>query len=122
MTERLSRLGFIDARATDLPVKPRLRSRGIPPALEGREVFCTTDVREASELVGAFLGRNRLTVDFAQQDGFQAALNAIRVRGVTLAHLDFHAAVTLDIPRLPRSCLYTSTLSASRRASSAPTP
>lgn len=98
MSERLSRLGFIDTRATDLPVRPRLRSRGIPPALEGREVFCTEDVAHASELIGAFLGHNHLTVDFTQENGFQAALNAIRLRGVTLAHLDFHAAVTLDIP------------------------
>ncbi|QWT23105.1 AraC family transcriptional regulator [Subtercola sp. PAMC28395] len=98
MTQRLSRLGFIDARATDLPVSPRLRSRGVPPALAGREVFCTADVEQASVLVGAFLGRNRLTVDFSEASGFQAALNAVRVRGVTLAHLDFHSAVTLDIP------------------------
>lgn len=96
--ERLSRLGFIDARATDRPVGPRFRSRGIPPALENREVFLTSDVDEASELVGAFLGRNRLTVDFSGENGFQAAMNAIRIRGLTLAHLDFHSSVTLDIP------------------------
>ncbi|MHB1172353.1 MAG: AraC family transcriptional regulator [Lacisediminihabitans sp.] len=96
--ERFSRLGFIDARATDLPVGPRIRSRGIPPALQDREVFCTDDIANASELIGSFLGKNRLTVDFAGDGGFQAALNAIRVRGLTLAHLDFHSAVTIDIP------------------------
>lgn len=99
MPDRLSSPGIIDARATTQPVRPRLRSRGIPPALEGREVFHTDDVGEATTLLEPFLGRSHLTVDFSQENGFQAALNAIRVRGVTLAHLDFHAAVTLDIPR-----------------------
>lgn len=98
MTDSPSRLSFIDARATTLPVGSRLKSRGVPPALEGRELFCTDDIAEAGELVGGFLGRGRLAVDFTQSDGFQAALNAVRVHGITLAYLDFHSAVTLDIP------------------------
>lgn len=40
---RLSRLGFIDARRTMEPIRRRVRSRGVPPALESHEIFYTED-------------------------------------------------------------------------------
>src|SRR5690349_9478281 len=59
---RLSRLGFIDTRHTMDPVRRRVRSRGVPTALQDHEVFYSEDPREASELVGKALAGNRLTV------------------------------------------------------------
>lgn len=92
---RLSKLGFIDVARTSLPVRRRIRSRGVPTALVGHEVFCTDDPEEASDLVGQVLGRNRLTVD-AMTEKFQATMNAVRLRDVSLAYLDLHVATTLD--------------------------
>lgn len=95
---RLSKLGFIDTQRTKTPVRRRIRSRGVPTALMGHEVFCTDHQAEASELVGKFLGRNHLTVHGNVDEMFQAVMHAIRLRDVTMGYLDFHVATTLEIP------------------------
>jgi AraC-like DNA-binding protein len=95
---RLSKLGFIDARRTGGPPRRRIRSRGVPTALIGHEIFCTDDTDEASELVGQFLGANQLEVNTAEGP-FQATMNGIRLRDVTLAYLDFHTATKLTFAR-----------------------
>ena len=95
---RLSKLGFIDARRTGGPPRRRIRSRGVPTALVGHEIFCTDDPAEACELVGQFLGTNQLEVNTAEGP-FQATMNGVRLRDVTLAYLDFHAATTLEFPK-----------------------
>ena len=94
---RLSKLGFIDTTRTSLPVRRRIRSRGVPTALIGHDVFCTDDPKEASLLVGKMLGPNRLTIESAQ-DTFEATMNAIRLRDVTLAYLDYHVPTTMEFP------------------------
>lgn len=94
---RLSRLGFIDTRRTLDPVRRRVRSRGVPPALEGHEVFYTEDPHEAAELIGKALGRNRLTVGELGARDFAASLHGVRLRDVSLLYLDLHVAVELDI-------------------------
>jgi AraC-like DNA-binding protein len=95
---RLSKLGFIDAGRTRHPPRRRIRSRGVPTALVGHEIFCTDDPAEASELVGQFIGLNQLEVDTGEGP-FQATMNGIRLRDVTLAYLDFHAATTLSFAK-----------------------
>jgi AraC-like DNA-binding protein len=95
---RLSKLGFIDTGRTAMPVRRRIRSRGVPTALQGHEVFCTDDPVEASDLVGQFLGPNELSVPDGEGP-FQATMNAVRLRDVTLAYLDFHAATALVFAR-----------------------
>ncbi len=96
---RLSKLGFVNSRRTRLPVRNRIRSRGVPTALQNHEVFCTDDPKEAGELVGKVLGRTVLYPSCSQADGFVASLHAVRLRDVSFAHLDFHVGVQLDIPR-----------------------
>lgn len=95
---RLSKLGFINTRRTRLPVRKRIRSRGVPTALSGHEVFCTDDSDEASELVSQLLGPTRLFVRATDPSAFQASLHAIRLRDVSLAHLDFHVGIAIDVP------------------------
>lgn len=99
---RLSRLGFIDTRRTLEPVRRRVRSRGVPPALEGREVFYTEDPHEAAHLVGQALAPARLTLGEVGARGFAASLHGVRLREVSLLYLDLHVATTLEIAHCGR--------------------
>lgn len=99
---RLTKFGYIDARRTANPVRPRKRSRGIPTALEGHAIFYTEDLHEASRLIGQALSPNRLTLDEADPTGFAAGLHGVRLRDVCMMHLDLHVAATLTIPATGR--------------------
>jgi AraC-like DNA-binding protein len=99
---RLSRLGFIDTRRTMDPVRRRVRSRGVPPALDGHEVFYTEDPDEASELIGKALAPNSLTLGEVGAGGFAASLHAVRFREISLFYLDLHVAATLDLRKCGR--------------------
>src|SRR4051794_37890233 len=84
---RLSRLGFIDTRRTLYPVRRRVRSRGVPPALEGHEVFYPEDAQEAEALIGKALAPNRLTLGELGARGFAASMHGVRLRDVSLLYL-----------------------------------
>ncbi|ULN37275.1 AraC family transcriptional regulator [Mycolicibacterium smegmatis] len=99
---RLTRLGFIDIRRTSDPVRRKVRSRGVPPALADHEIFYTEDVREAARLVGRTLSPLTLTVDAADAGGFAATMHGVRLRNVSLLYLDLHVAAALDIPESGR--------------------
>lgn len=88
---RLSNLGYMNTDRTRMPVRKRLRSRGVPTALQGREVLCTSDIAEATDAVSAMLGSTSLTIAPEARSDFQATLNAIRFLDVSLAYLDFRA-------------------------------
>ena len=92
---RLTKFGYIDARRTVNPVRPRKRSRGIPTALVGHEIFYTEDLYEASTLIGQALSPNRLTLDEFDSVRFAAGLHGVRLRDVCMMHLDLHVAATL---------------------------
>lgn len=96
---RLSKLGFIDTRRTRVPVRRRLPSRGVPVALRDREVLCTDDLDDAIEVVSGLLGRGNLTPAPSDAAPFQTTLNAVRIRDVTLAYLDFHAPTAWSVAR-----------------------
>ncbi|MEV5410734.1 AraC family transcriptional regulator [Thermopolyspora sp. NPDC052614] len=93
---RLAKFGFIDARRTVNPVRPRARSRGIPRALESHEIFYTEDVDEASELIGQALSPCRLTLVGFGAKGFAASMHGVRLRDVSMLYLDLHVAATLE--------------------------
>ncbi len=95
---RLDRFGYIDARRTLDPVRRRIRPRGIPAALEGREVFYTEDPHEACALVGRALSPHTLSVEETRSTGFTASMHGACLRDVSLLYLDIGAAATLDIP------------------------
>ncbi|WP_432989621.1 AraC family transcriptional regulator [Dactylosporangium sp. CA-233914] len=93
----MSRLAFIDTRRTLEPVRRRIRSRGVPPALSGHEVFYTEDTGEAEHLIGKTLAPTRLTLGEVGARGFAAHLHGVRLRDISLLYLDLHVAATLDI-------------------------
>jgi AraC-like DNA-binding protein len=95
---RLSRLGFIDTRHTMDPVRRRVRSRGVPPALEGHEVFYAEDVHDASMLIAKAFAPNRLALSEIGSRSFAASLHGVRIRDISLLYLDLHIPATLTIP------------------------
>lgn len=99
---RLSRLGFMDTRRTMDPVRRRVRSRGVPPALDGHEIFYTEDPGEASELIGEALAPNSLTLGAVGANEFAASMHGVRFREVSLLYLDLHVAATLDLHKCGR--------------------
>ncbi len=88
----------IDVHRTDGPVRRRVRSRGIPPALSGREIFYTEDVGEAARLLGRALSPASLTLGDLDAQRFAASLHGVRLRDVSLLYVDLGIAATLDIP------------------------
>lgn len=100
MTSRLSRLRYIDTRRTRGPVRRKVRSRGVPPALAKHEIFYTEDVRSAAKTVGKVLSPGSVTLARPQETGFAASLFGVRLRDVSMLYLDLTVAATLDIPLL----------------------
>ena len=96
---RLSNLRYIDVRKTSDPVRRRIRSRGVPPALVDREIFYTEDIHEAGELVSAALAPSKLTADGLGSAGFAASLHGARLRDISLLYLDLHVPASLDTAR-----------------------
>ncbi len=100
MTPRLARLTYIDHHRTDGPVRRRVRSRDVPPALADREIFCTGDAREAAALLGRALSPAILTLGDVDAGRFAASLHGVRLRDVSLLHVDLGVAATLDVPSM----------------------
>lgn len=94
--ERLSRLRFMDVDRTRLPVRRRIRSRGVPNALQGHEVAYVTEPADASRVARQLLGPAEVA-PLGDPDSFHCALNAIQFLDVTLAYLDFAVATDVTI-------------------------
>ncbi|BBY65975.1 AraC family transcriptional regulator [Mycolicibacterium helvum] len=97
---RLTRLGYIDIRRTSNPVRRKVRSRGVPPALANNEIFYTENIAEASRLIAKTLGPLNLTVSPDEVSGFAATMHGVRLRNVSMLYLDVHVAAAVDIPLL----------------------
>lgn len=95
---RLTKLGYIDVRRTTKPVRRRVRSRGIPPALADREIFYTEDVREATELLSKVFSPLALDVRGVAAKQFAATVHGVRLRNVSLLYADLAVDATIDIP------------------------
>ncbi|MCV7230841.1 AraC family transcriptional regulator [Mycolicibacterium komossense] len=97
---RLTRLRYIDVRRTSNPVRRKVRSRGVPPALANNEIFYTESISDAGRLIGRALSPLTLTVAPEQTAGFAATMHGIRLRNVSMLYLNLHVAATIDIPVL----------------------
>ena len=94
---RLSRLGFIDTRHTTDPVRRRVRSRGVPSALERHEIFYSENPQESSELIAKALAPNRLVLGEIGAKQFAAVMHGVRVRDISMLYLDLHVPATLTL-------------------------
>lgn len=97
---RLTKLGFIDTRRTTPPVRRRIPARGVPPALADHEIFYTESPNEAAELIGTALSPATLTVGEIEAHRFAACMHGVRLRAVSLLHLDLGVAATVDVPAM----------------------
>ncbi|MGB3483740.1 MAG: AraC family transcriptional regulator [Mycobacterium sp.] len=97
---RLTRLGYIDVRRTTTPVRRKVRSRGVPPALADNEIFYTENPAEASRLLAKALAPLTLKVDAEDPDRFAATMHGVRLRNVSMLYVDLHVSATVDIPSL----------------------
>jgi AraC-like DNA-binding protein len=83
---------------TRLPVHPRIRSRGVPNALQAHALVDTDDLAEATDVTSQLLGRCQLVPTPLARDQFHCRLNAIQLLDVTMAYLDYAAATTVKVP------------------------
>lgn len=97
--ERLSRLRFMNVDRTRLPVRRRIRSRGVPNALQQHPIVDTGDLTVAVDVTGQLLGRCRVVPDPRFEDDFHCRLNAIQFLDVTMAYLDYAVSTTVSVPQ-----------------------
>lgn len=82
---------------TRLPVRRRIRSRGVPNALQDHAVACTADLGEATEVVAQLLGTVAISPGAPARPSFLCTLHAVQCLDTTLAHLDFAAPVDVTV-------------------------
>ena len=97
VTEGLSRLRFMNVDRTRLPVRDRLRSRGVPNALQDHPIVDTTDLGVATVVTEQLLGRSQVTRLPRLAGGFHCSLYAIQFLDVTMAYLDYAVATTVNV-------------------------
>lgn len=96
---RLSRVRFINTDRTKLPVRSRVRPRGIPNALQDHPVAYTTDVPTAADVTAQLLGTGRLQPITSPRREFQCTLHAVALLDVTMAYLDYAAPTDVWVDR-----------------------
>ncbi|MDO5503930.1 MAG: AraC family transcriptional regulator [Actinomycetia bacterium] len=97
---RLTHLRFMQTHRTNLPVRQRIRPRGVPNALQNHLIASTNDLSEATSIVSGFIGSGVVHVDPAQLADFHCELHAISVLDVTVAYLDFCSEADVSISRV----------------------
>ncbi len=96
MPGRLTRLHTLNTSdATGRP-KPRLKPRGIPPALAPHGIYATTNPLEASLYGRDLLGSHRINVT-GEPAEFEVTYHAVLFRDITLGHLDYGTEVEVEV-------------------------
>ncbi|MFZ2501713.1 MAG: AraC family transcriptional regulator [Nocardioides sp.] len=96
---RLSRVRFINVDRTRMPVRRRIRSRGVPNALQEHPLAYTTSVPAAADVTSQLLGSATLEPMTGTRADFQCTLNAVQFLDVTLAYLDYAVATNVHVVR-----------------------
>ena len=109
----MARLHKIDTSRLSRRVRPRIKPRGLPQALEPHLVWETHDVVTACQLGYELLGPLHLLVTDDRPDDFYASYHAVRLRDITLGYLDFTAEVQVTAHQLPPSFLVLAPMSGS---------
>ena len=96
---RLTRLRFMQTDRTALPVRQRIRPRGVPNALQNHLIAETSEPGAATGIITDLLGAGVVQVDEEMLGDFHCELHAISVLDVTIAHLNFEVPTALSITR-----------------------
>lgn len=105
MPGRLTRLHRIDTTGAEGRPRPRLKPRGIPPALASRPVYATDQPAEAARFGRDLLGPHSIRVTGPEPGEFQASLHAVLLRDVTLGYLDYGADTEVSVRQLTQDQL-----------------
>lgn len=98
---RLTRLHTLNTARTQGQPRPRLKPRGLPPALEPHGVWAVTNPADAALYGQDLLGSHRVHVEPAAAHRFTATFHGVLIRDVTLGYLDYATDVTVEVRRLP---------------------
>lgn len=101
----LTRLQKIDTSRLSDRVRPRLKPRGLPPALADHLIWHTDEPHEAEQFGRDLFGAHTLTVEDPSPHEFEASFHAVRLRDLTIGYLDYTCAVRVHAPQLPSAFL-----------------
>lgn len=97
----LTRLGALNTARTEGRPRPRLKPRGLPPALEPHGIYAVTNPADASLFGNDLLGPHRVRVIDGDLKAFASSFHAVLIRDVTLGYLDYTTAVQVETQQLP---------------------
>ncbi len=100
MPGTLKRLASLDTTRTSLAPRPRLKPRGLPPALAAHAIYSAFNPADAAAYGQDMLGAHRVVIDTADVEDFQATFHGVLLRDITLGYLDYSTAVTVDVLEL----------------------
>lgn len=100
MPGRLTRLSTLDTARTDAEPRPRLKPRGLPPALAAHGVYSAENPADAAMYGRDLLGTHRVIVDSADVHDFRATFHGVLIRDVTIGYLDYTTPVSVDVREL----------------------
>lgn len=100
MPGTLTRLSTLNAARTAEAPRPRLKPRGLPPALEPHGIYAATNPADAALYGNELLGAHRIHVTSGDLASFEATFHGVLIRDVTLGYLDFSTGVKIDVHQL----------------------
>lgn len=100
MPGKMTRLHTLDAIRTHQEPRPRLRPRGLPPALAPHGVWAAANPAEAALFGRDILGVHRVHVAGRDVASFSASFHGTLIRDVTLGYLDYATAVRVEVHSL----------------------
>ena len=100
MPGRLSRFSALDTARTSRDPQPRLKPRGLPPALAPHGIYAADNPADAAAYGSDLLGTHRVHIDSSDATRFSATYHAVLIRDVTLGYLDYGTAVRVEVREL----------------------
>ena len=105
MPGRLTRLSKINVAGANGTPRPRLKPRGLPPALRAHGVYSTRNPAEAALLGRDLLGTHRVRPANGISGEFLATFHGVLIRDVTLGYLEYATSVVVDVQELTEDYL-----------------
>ena len=108
MPGRLTRLNSLNTSRTNEQPRPRLKPRGLPPALEPHGVYAATNPADAALYGNDLWGSHRVHVvnpPGPDDEPFHSTFHGVLIRDVTLGYLDYSTAVKIVVRSLPDDLL-----------------
>ncbi|HWL45673.1 MAG TPA: AraC family transcriptional regulator [Ilumatobacter sp.] len=96
---RLTRLQTLNTARTKAEPRPRVRPRGLPPALEPHGVYAASGPAEAALFGRDLLGVHRV-IPLQPDRDFSVTFHGVLIRDVTLGYLEYSAAASIEVADL----------------------